>query len=129
MAEKIKRNVMQKLTNREAIELAKRVGNLALELEEVRTGFDHIKKECKGKIEGLLSDIYKCHKALREGEVEKEVLCDVDYDATAGVVTYSRDGEVLEERPMTDDERQIEIAQEAPPSKSTPAEEPPRSGE
>jgi len=106
----IRRNVMINLAEEEKIQYGKVAGELNAKLDDTVVAFEHLRKDWKGKIEALQNELHIVLGALRTGQIEKEVECKIDYDKAMKTVRYLYKGEVVEERPLTDEDRQMEIA-------------------
>lgn len=76
---------------------------------ETEREFDSVKKRFKGKIETQESDLADVLRTIREGEEVRLVECIERKDYQRHIVEYIYEGEVMEERAMTIDERQTEM--------------------
>lgn len=104
-----KRNVILKLTDEEKVSFGKMAGDLNAKLNDIATAFDHIKKDWKGRLENVQNELHVVLIALKTGQREANVECSIAYDKLNQTIQYIYNGEIVEERPITDDERQIEI--------------------
>lgn len=75
--------------------------------------FDHLKSKFKGEIDGEKNELGQLLQVIKEGREYLNVECEEIRDFEAAVVQYVYHGEILEERKMTDEERQLRLMPDA----------------
>ena len=113
----------QPLTDNDRIELAKEMATLLQKIEKLELERKASAERYKMYIDGERSDLDKCARYLREGAFDPESRdCDVyqDWD-TCELVWITHDEERIEvhRRPMTKEERQPTLFNEAPDAPKT----------
>lgn len=93
----------------------KRAAQLAKELGELEREFSVEKKEWQAEIEDKQAEIDQELAAIRAGKHRKKISCTMERDFEKREVRYVVGGTVLERRPMTVNETQMEL--EAPRAK------------
>ena len=100
-----------KLTDEELLQYGKDVGRAAADRDRIQGEFDSIKQDYKGKLEEQAAIISKLSARLHSGIETRDVVCVETKDWTNATVTIMRHDtcEVVESRPMREDEKQMEL--------------------
>lgn len=100
-----------KLTDAEMFQYGKDVGHAFAERERIKGEFDAVKQDYKGKIEEQSAQIGKLSGRLHSGIETRDVACIEVKNWTHGTFTVTRTDtdEIIESRPMREDEKQMEI--------------------
>lgn len=112
--EKIKQWVPRQLTKDERIESGVKAIEYEAELAGLVLDFEDQKSRYKEKQGAIMGRIRESKKELHSGERVEEKECDrtYDYECACIRIVVCETGELLSERPMTEEERQMEIAEE-----------------
>jgi hypothetical protein len=105
------RNLVCILTREERENYSTDLANKIGEQGHLEAEFDNVKKSWKQKLETVELDIGSLSSKVRENRELRTVKCRRLFDYDTGMVSETRTdtGEVFEERPMTDAERQEEL--------------------
>lgn len=105
----VKKEAMFLLTQAEFAERSKRLSTLTMEAENLESGMKRVQRQFKAQIELKKAE----HRQITETVLAGEELRTVDaveiMDHKNLLVRYFYSGKIIEERPMTQDERQIQI--------------------
>ena len=96
-----------KLMDKDYIEKGKLAATQQLDVSNIEEHFKDVKAEWKHKIKLSKQDLSHSLRIIRNGVEEREVEVEELKDFVRMTVTYILDGEILEERAMTDKERQL----------------------
>jgi len=99
------------LTRDDITEMADRIAKLDEQVDTVKNEKKASTAKCNGILKGIEAEIKHKLKCIRNRSVSREFACNVEYDYETGKVTY-RDadtGKILEERDMTNEERQLSL--------------------
>lgn len=117
--EKFTRNLRVVLKNDEVVERAKRSAFLLGEIQQKESERDAAKKQANAQIEELSSEMHRLSLEVRDGAAYRDVQCTRHYVYRGGIVEERRTdtGELLNDRPMTEREKQLELELKAPNGK------------
>lgn len=101
-----------KLTEEDFAEKGKEAGRLAGELNKLNIEFDAVKKQWKEKLNEKEAELSKVLGTIRRGDEDRMVKCVMRKDFTRHVVQYLFNGDVMHEREMKMDERQMELVKD-----------------
>lgn len=102
----VMKEVTLKVTDHEKVEMAERAGELRKEKTVIAEQFQRVKAEFKGKIEAKEGEISELLGAISDGKVTRKVEVVEIFDADSNEVEVEYNGEVIEVRKMTPDERE-----------------------
>jgi len=105
----VTKSVEFKLTRDEIIKRSKDAGILSAEIMDDNRAFDVVKKEYKAVVGSKEETLTTYLKSMKEGKETRVVECDEVMDYVAEHVAYYCSGEMVEERPMRPDEKQLRI--------------------
>jgi len=99
------------LTEAEILKYGRDMAHAMSERDRVQAEFDSVKQEYKARIEEHSANINKLSGRVNSGIETRDVACEEVKDWTDGTVTVARldTGEIVEARPMREDEKQTEI--------------------
>jgi len=99
------------LTDREKLERGERAAEIEMKINVEEEEYREVRKEYREKLKGLKAERYLLLDEIRNGE-ERPVECTVreDYARDMVMVVRNDTGEVVEERPMTAEDRQQRLA-------------------
>lgn len=119
--ERFTRNLRVTLREPEVVERAKRSAYLLGEIQQKQDERDAAKKQANAQIEELEAEMHRLSLEVRDGGTYKDVPCERRYIYRTGTVQEVRTdtGDLLNERAMTDRERQLELGVSKP---AAPAE-------
>jgi hypothetical protein len=111
----VQKAVFVKFTKDQLIELGGEAAEAALEKTRLEIEFDAVKKDWKAQIEEQDNLLMGVLARIREGGEKVPATCIMEKDYKTGQVTFTRKdtGEVVEERDMTHDEKQMDIEEAA----------------
>lgn len=84
-------------------------GEITTKISDLEGELEDKKKELKGAIDKLTAEMNRLNRLFRHRKETREVESDVLFDFNSGIVSYWHRGQMLEERAMTGDERQVEM--------------------
>ena len=87
----------------------KLAGRLSADLNKSRNEFESVKKDWKGKIEEKEGELSSVLATIRRGEEVRRVKCIERKDYNSNIVHYIFNGEVMHERPLEINERQMRL--------------------
>lgn len=105
----IQKEVERSLTVADFANLGKEVGELSVEIQDLENQFAVVKSEHKAKLEKLEKAKDKAISAINNGKTVETVECVMVKNFDTNTVTFTYNGDVVEERAMTEDERQKEL--------------------
>lgn len=108
---KIHRVVEVKLQPAELGALGVEAGKLSGELATAEEEFDTVKKQHSAKIKGIENQLNGVLGKLLSKTEQREAECEMKLDFNSNSVTVWHDGEMIEERAMTSEERQMELGE------------------
>lgn len=100
------KEVTLKIGDHEKVEMAERAGELRKEKAMIAEQFQRVKADYKGRIEAKESEISELLTNISEGKVTKKLEVVEVFDLDAGQVEVEHNGEIIEVRNMTADERE-----------------------
>ena len=105
------RTISQKLTEAEKAEYADDMAKLDKEIEELEDERSRISNSLKKQIDAKENERRAMSKIVRQGQEEREILCDKVADYDSGEIKWADavTGEVVDKRPMTSEERQLPL--------------------
>lgn len=109
-----------KLTEKEIAQKGKSAAESKTRLTEKNHEFENVKQKYKGEIGAIECELSDHLSTIKRGTEDRTVECTMVKDFSRHVVEYVYNGEIMEERPMTMDERQPELL---PSRRATPAPE------
>lgn len=114
--ERFTRNLRVMLKEGEVVERAKRNAYLLGEIQQKEDERDAAKKQANAQIEELEAEMHRLSLEVRDGATYRDIPCERRYVYRTGNVIEVRtdSGDVLNERPMTDRERQLELGVKEP---------------
>lgn len=114
--ERFTRNLRVPLKEGEIVERAKRNAFLVGEIGQKADERDAAKKQANAQIEELEAEMQRLSLEVRDGATYRDVQCERRYVYRTGNVQEVRTdtGDVLNDRPMTDRERQLELGVKEP---------------
>lgn len=117
--EKFTRNLRVVLKSEEVVERAKRAAFILGEMQQKESERDAAKKQADAQIEELSSEMHRLSLEVRDGAAYRDVPCTRHYVYRVGIVEERRTDthELLNERPMTEREKQLELELKAPNGK------------
>lgn len=92
------------LTDDEILKLAKATAELDIEHRTVDAHFTMVKKDFKGKLDGLASQMNYNFRLIKDQAEDRDVDCIKRKNFTKKVVQFIYNGRVMKERPMADHE-------------------------
>lgn len=98
-----------KLTEDDFAEKGKEAGRTSGELSQLENQFDTVKKDWKEKIENKEGELSVILRTIRAGTEKRKVKCIKQKDFQAHMVRWIFDGQVMHERAMELNERQMEL--------------------
>lgn len=98
-----------KLTEQDFADKGKDGGKLAGELNDLEAQFDAVKKQWKEKIDTKQAELDVVLTTIRRGNEDRKVICIEQKDFVGHVVNYIFNGEIMHQRPMEMNERQLEL--------------------
>lgn len=109
--EKFTRNLRVTLKEGEVVERAKRSAFLLGEIQQKESERDAAKKQANAQIEELGAEMHRLSLEVRDGAAYRDVPCTRHYVYRVGIVEERRSdtNELLNDRPMTERERQLEL--------------------
>jgi len=112
LTRKVTKGLPCKLTDAEMFQYGKDAGHAFAERERIQGEFDAVKQDYKGKIEEQSAQIGKLSGRLHSGIETRDVACIEVKNWTKGTFTVTRTdtGDVVESRPLREDEKQMEIS-------------------
>ena len=105
----VMKTVSMPLTEQKTLEVAKVAALKSKELDDLQEQFKNVSGDWKGRMKKLTHDIYVLQSAIREGKIDEELECEVDYDPKQGIVRYLHGGKEVERRVMSEEERQMDF--------------------
>lgn len=111
---KVKRSFAFKLTDADRAAMMIKTAAWDAEIEELEAKKKEANAEFNSKINALHEKRQVLSKAVREGEEQRTVDATEERDYAADQVRYTFEGKVLEERPMSIEERQKPLAIKPP---------------
>lgn len=106
---KVLQAFMFKLNMREFAEKGKTAAGLSKEIAGIEAEFEEVKDTFKARIKDREAKRDDLLAVINAGEEKREVESTMVMDYDAGKVRYFFEGEMIEERKMTDDERQLQM--------------------
>jgi hypothetical protein len=99
------------LTDAEVLQYGRDAARAVADRERIEAEFDGVKADYKSKIAEQSAIVGKLSPRIHSGIETRDVACEEVKNWTKGTVTVTRldTGEVVESRPMREDEKQIEI--------------------
>lgn len=114
-AKQLKRNVTKslsvKLTDDEVLKYGRELARAHSDRARIEASLDSIKAEYKGKITEQEGIIEKLSPVIHSGTESRDVKCEELKDWVTGTVKVTRldTMEVIEDRPMREDEKQVQL--------------------
>lgn len=106
---KTRRPITVKFTDHHVMERAREAAELSFRRAEVDAELARVKSSFKGRLDDLDQGIAECLKEVRDGTEQRIVDLEDHYDYTDGVVRTYHNSELIEDRALTAEERQIGI--------------------
>lgn len=97
------------LTEKERLELGEKAGTLSANLDAARSAFAEMRDGWKEQIDALVDQLHEVLAALHSGKIERTVECQVVYDKSTRMIQHLYQGEIVSEKPATEDDLQMEI--------------------
>lgn len=92
-------------TDRESLDLARKMGRAEAAIKEKMDELKSVSTTIKADIATQEGILHSCAEKLRSGYEMRPTECDVKYDKGIAKYVDKSTGEILEERPMTQDEQ------------------------
>lgn len=92
-------------TDRESLDLARKMGRAEASINEKMDELKSVSSSIKADIATQEGILHSCAEKLRSGYEMRPVECDVKYEKGIAKFIDKSTGEVVEERPMTQDEQ------------------------
>lgn len=105
---RVMKKVSIELTDQDILEHAQTAARLDEEIGSLKVELDGHKNRINPMIRSKISERWQALKIINTGLELKTVECDVEEDLKKKVIKYIYKGQVVEERPMTDDDLQVE---------------------
>lgn len=102
------------LTTDEIVGTAKEAADVRVALLEKETEFERVKKRFKGEIESLEGDLADKLRLIRHGKETRKTACIKQLNYKTNTVAFLFNGEIMKERPMEANERQLRLIPGAP---------------
>lgn len=106
---KTRRPITVKFTEHKVMERAREAAELSFRRTEVEEEFGRVKSSFKGRLDDLDLGIAQCLKDVRDGTEQRIVDLEDRFDYTDGVVRTWHGSELISDRELTAEERQIGI--------------------
>lgn len=112
MARKVTKSLPCRLTDAEMLQYGKDLARAYSETARINGELDAIKQDYKGKIAEEEATIGKISGRVHSGIETRDIECEEVKNWTAATVTVTRldTGESIEERPMREDEKAMELS-------------------
>ena len=109
---KVTKPLPVKLTDREILQYGKDMVRAMADTERIETEFDSVKKDYKAKIAEQQAVVDKFSPRIHSGIETRDIECVEIKNWTNGTVRVNRmdTGEIIESRPMREDEKQMEMS-------------------
>jgi hypothetical protein len=118
-----RKEISIKLSDDQIVEYAKRAGELRSQKALIQEEFARTKASFKGRIEAKESEISELLTAIDEGQITKEAEVVEVFDFDAGEVEVEYEGDVVQVRKMTAEERQLGLKLVEKPAEDKPQAE------
>jgi hypothetical protein len=117
--------VRHEFTDQEKLELSEKIARAVSDIADAQTALKTFQMQIKGRKQEAEAVINSCASKLNEGYEMKNVVCRVVKDYEAGLISYESvdTGEVVHERDMTPEERQMELTETEESAEKESAEE------
>ena len=97
------------LGSNEQRQLGQAMANLMVQSEQVRDDMKKMVQELRGRLDDFRGTIRKHARTLCNGYKDELVEVSMYFDFTQGTVKTYHAGKVIEDRPMTDEEKQLDL--------------------
>jgi hypothetical protein len=113
---KIQKHIITKplsvrLTDEEVLKYGREAARAVADRESIESDFDSMKKDYKARIDEQTAIVSKLSPRIHSGKETRDVECEEVKDWTKGTVVVTRldTFEIVDQRPMRDEERQMEV--------------------
>jgi hypothetical protein len=105
------RSIKHVFTEDERLEMGRRLSDAYVAVDEAKSRLETFKAQMKGEIKGYEGIIMASVAKLHTGYAMESIECEVINDYEAGMIQYRslNTDEIVDSRPMTEAERQVEI--------------------
>ena len=109
----VTRYVRHEFSDQEKLDLSEKIVRAVSDISEAQRALKTFQMQIKGRKQEAEAVISSCASKLNEGYEMKNVPCLMVKDYEAGLISYEsvETGEVMEERDMTPEERQMELTE------------------